>query len=138
MEKVSVVTEGEAHRATLEAGLVRCVIRRARSASSDAIADEMERLADRLKTLGPSATALILDVREAPGVAGPRSQAALTAIFIAYSRMKKRIAVVVGDDALKQLQLRRLLAESASRHSATFNDVTAAERWLAEDTHARE
>jgi hypothetical protein len=138
MEKVSVVTEGDAHRATLEGGLVRCVIRRARSASSDAIADEIERLAERLKPLAPTAAGIVLDVREAPGVAGPRSQAAVAAIFGAYARMRKRIAVVVGDDALKQLQMRRLLAESAPSHGVMFSDAADADRWIAADMHARQ
>lgn len=74
-----------------------------------------------------------LDMRDAPGVAGPKSIASMSSMMAAWAAARLRVAIlVVDDDAIKVLQLRRVVTEHAPKDARVFTSPDAAAEWLAE------
>ncbi len=134
----SVVAEGVNYRVVLDGAIVRIVVWRMPEVPSGEAAADFELATERVRAMAATSGALLLDAREAPKVAGPRTAAALGALFGAFAARKKRVAVVISDDALQQLQMRRLLSESIPQHGATFAELADAESWLASEANARQ
>lgn len=75
--------------------------------------------------------AVLLDVREAPSVAGPKSIAAMGALMAAWAASRLRIVILVNaDDALKSLQFSRTVTENAPRDARVMKDAAEAAKWL--------
>lgn len=89
------------------------------------IAEEAARLAGR------GVRAVLLDVRDAPAVAGPKTVASLAAMMATWSVARIRIAILVSDDAIKMLQFRRVVTENAPRDARVMTDPGEAKAWLA-------
>jgi len=99
------------------------------SAAGARNAEEMAAEAAKLPNRG--IREVILDLREAPGVAGPRTIEALGTMFARWAAAKVRIAVLISADPLKTLQFNRLVADHAPKHAfVTVNEVEAT-RWFA-------
>jgi hypothetical protein len=75
-------------------------------------------------------TSILYDATEAPPVAGPRTQAALEGLFRSCERKQVPFAIVYGDDAVRALQLRRLVTTCAPRHGCAVRDLAEAEAFL--------
>ena len=75
---------------------------------------------------------VLLDVREAPSIAGPKSIAAMGALMAAWAAAHLRIVILVNaDDALKSLQFSRTVMENAPRDARVMKDPAEAAKWLA-------
>ena len=72
---------------------------------------------------------LVFDLTEAPGIAGPKTQAAIGNILSPFEKMLVPIAVVVGSP-MQALQLGRLVSEHAVTMDAVCNSVPDAETGL--------
>ena len=76
--------------------------------------------------------AVLLDVSDAPSVAGPKSIASMGALMAAWAAARMRIVILVGpDDALKALQFTRAVTENAPRDARVVKDAAEAAKWLA-------
>ena len=98
------------------------------SASGARSADEM---ASHLRSLTTEKrNSLLLDLREAPAIAGPRTVETLSDLLRGCEKAGVRIAVILSGDAMQLLQFRRLVstfAPSAGRAAVT---VAEGEQWL--------
>jgi hypothetical protein len=76
--------------------------------------------------------AVLLDVKDAPAVAGPKSIASISVMMSAWAAARMRVAIFVGsDDAIKVLQFRRVVTEHAPRDARIITDAAEAAKWLA-------
>lgn len=75
--------------------------------------------------------AVLLDVREAPAVAGPKTLESLGAMMRGWATAHLRVAILVSDDPIKVLQFTRVMTENAPRGSRVLTDPLEAKRWLA-------
>jgi hypothetical protein len=124
-----VFAEGVNHRVVLEGTIVRMRVWKAPQIPSDDAAADFALLVERVIPLAAQTSALVLDVIDAPPVAGPKTQAALESLFAAFASRNKRVAIVTAGHALQQLQMRRLVSERAPRHGAVFTDAAEAARF---------
>ena len=125
------IAEGGNYRVVLEGPTVRIVVWRTPDVPSVEAAADFELASERVREMAATISALLLDVREAPKVAGPRTTAALTGLLAAFAARKKRVAVVCSADALQQLQFKRLVGEASAQYATIFGEVADAEQWLA-------
>jgi len=63
---------------------------------------------------------MMFDLREAPFIAGPRTEEALAQMLGAWAQAKKRAAIVISDAPMQQLQMKRLI----ERHNPKFGLAT--------------
>jgi hypothetical protein len=89
--------------------------------------------AESLKLAARGVRTVLLDVKDAPAVAGPKSIASISAMMAAWAAAKMKIAILVSDDPIKMLQFRRVVTEQAPRDACVFTDAAEAARWLASD-----
>jgi hypothetical protein len=76
--------------------------------------------------------AVLLDVKDAPAVAGPKSIASISSMMTAWAAARMRVAILVGaDDAIKALQFRRVVTETAPRDARVIIEPAEAAKWLA-------
>ncbi|MBN9164337.1 MAG: hypothetical protein BGO98_21745 [Myxococcales bacterium 68-20] len=98
------------------------------SASGARSADEM---AAHLRSLTTEKRkSLLLDLRDAPAIAGPRTVETLSDLLRGCEKAGVRIAVILSGDAMQLLQFRRLVstfAPSAGRAAVTLAE---GEQWL--------
>jgi hypothetical protein len=127
---MTVISETDQHLARLDDGILRCAIRRVPERSAADGADLFKTLAAKLKAQVTTADAFILDLREAPQVAGPQTAEVVGSLFQTFARYKRRVAVVTAQDPVQQLQMRRLITENAPRLGALFTDDAAAEAFV--------
>ena len=93
------------------------------------IAEEAARLPAR------GVRAVLLDVRDAPSIAGPKSIASMGALMAAWAAARLRIVILVApDDALKTLQFTRAATENAPRDARVMKDAAEAAKWLASNS----
>jgi hypothetical protein len=76
------------------------------------------------------ADGLILDLSAAPTVTGPKTQQALGEMLRIWQDARKPIALVVGRNAMQQLQLRRLIATFAAKDGILLDSVEEAQTWI--------
>lgn len=79
-----------------------------------------------------AAQGMLFDLTRAPAVTGPRTQQALGEMLTAFQASGKPIALVVGQQSIQQLQLRRLVSTYAAAHGSLFTSFDDASSWLAE------
>jgi hypothetical protein len=90
------------------------------------ISEEAGRLAGR------GVRAVLLDLRDAPAIAGPKSVASMGAMMAGFAAAHMRVAILVPpDDAMKVLQFSRVVTEHAPRDARVIKDATEATKWLA-------
>jgi hypothetical protein len=78
--------------------------------------------------------AILLDVVDAPAVAGPKTVASLGKMMAAWASARVKIAVLVDADPIKVLQFKRVLTENAPRDGRVLTDRLEAKTWLASVT----
>jgi hypothetical protein len=74
---------------------------------------------------------IVLDLRQAPPVSGPATQASLGRLLAACERAGVRVVALHGGEALAALQFGRLVRESAPRCGQVVRDVEQAEALVA-------
>lgn len=112
-------------------GLVRCRVWRRQDLSREDGARSAEMLAESLAALaadGARERAFVLDLVEAPP-AGPLTQRSLERVMMACARAGRRIAVVVSDDPLHLMQMRRIVGDHAKDVGRVFTNLESARRW---------
>jgi len=83
---------------------------------------------------GP-ADSMILDLIDAPPVAGPKTQGAIGEMLGAWESARRPIALVAGNDKVQALQLKRLAAQHAPRFCCVFVGLEAARDWMRQLGH---
>jgi hypothetical protein len=91
-----------------------------------------EFVAQRIHSDGAEYRSLVLDVREAPVVFGPKTSASLKLLFSGAEARRQRVAVVVSEAPLQGQQFRDLVRDCAPTFASVFRDEHRAVRWLGE------
>lgn len=112
-------------------GLVRCRVWRRPDLSREDGAKSADALAETLVQLAADTTkarSFVLDLLDAPP-AGPLTQRSLERIMAACAAAKRRIAVVVSEDPLHLMQMRRIVGDHAREVGRVFSDRESARLW---------
>ena len=132
---MTVLNEGSNYRVSLDGKVASAVIWKRPDLSAQEGAEAARELAVYMETLArkhaETATAAIVDLREAPPVAGPKTQAHVAAIMHAWELAGRRIAWIVGDSPLQQLQIKRLVREHSPRMGTVVTSIAEARAWIA-------
>lgn len=72
---------------------------------------------------------LILDVRKAPSITGPKTRAVIGASMKAWERSGLPVVVVVGNEPIKETQFTSLLREHAPTQGKVTRGYKEAEEW---------
>jgi len=91
-------------------------------------AAELTEAVTTLAIAGAQAAGIVLDVREAP-VPGPLTQQSIEKLMENSEQAGKRIAVLVSDDPLYMLPMRRIVGTGAPSQGRVFGDLDAARAW---------
>ena len=78
---------------------------------------------------GP-ALGFLFDLREAPKVTGPKTQASLEQIVGIWEAAARPIAIIVSPASMQRLQLTRIARDAGPRHAEVFIDFELARAWL--------
>ncbi len=99
------------------------------SADGARCAEEMTSLmraaAARMESLG-----MLFDLRDAPFIAGPRTEAAVTLMLTSWDQVRKRSCIIVSDNPMQQLQMKRLVEKHAPRFGFATPTLGGAQRHL--------
>jgi hypothetical protein len=76
------------------------------------------------------AHAAIFDVRDAPAEAAPGVQEAYVRLLASWEKAKRRVAIVVGTDAIQRLLMHRLSRDHAPKWSRVLTTTIEAKAWL--------
>ncbi len=90
----------------------------------------MEKISLFRKLARGGTAAMLLNLSEAPVVAGPRTQAALGEMLKAWQDESKPVAVVATSHSVQQLQLRRLIQTFAPSQGGLFGSADEANAWI--------
>jgi hypothetical protein len=85
----------------------------------------MRNAASRTESVG-----MLFDLRDAPFIAGPRTEAALTAMLASWDQARKRCVIVLSDNPMQQLQMKRLVEKHAPRYGLATPILADAQRHL--------
>jgi len=126
---------GEMFSITVDGPRAEIRIWRRTDIDSDTGAKNAARIAEEaLKMPGKGVRRVLLDVREAPPVAGPKSIASIGSMMAVWAKAGTRIAILVSEDPIKLLQFRRVVTENAPRDARVMTDANEAAKWLAATT----
>ena len=126
---------GEMFSITVDGPRAEIRIWRRPDIDSETGAQNAARVAEEAAKLpGRGVRRILLDVREAPPVAGPKSIASLSAMMAVWANARTRIAILVSDDPIRVLQFRRVVTEHAPRDARVMTDADEAAAWLASTT----
>jgi hypothetical protein len=132
---VTVLNEGTNYRVSLEGRVAQAVIWKRPDLTMQEGADSARELAVYMDTLAKkhaeTAAAAIVDLREAPPVAGPVTQSHLAAIMESWEQVGRRVAWIVGESPTQALQIKRLVREHAPRTGAVVTSPAEARAWIA-------
>jgi hypothetical protein len=90
----------------------------------------MEKISLFRKLAGGGTAAMLLDLSQAPVVAGPKTQAAIGEMLKAWQDESKPVAVVGTTHSIQQLQLRRLIQTFAPSQGGLFGSAEEAAAWI--------
>lgn len=77
----------------------------------------------------PDVTGLIVDVRDAPAIAGPKTRACVSELCADWELAERPVAFVVGDQPIKEVQFQGIVSKSAPCWGRVVRAVTEGERW---------
>lgn len=72
----------------------------------------------------------VLDLREAPPVAGPSTRETLGRILELWSKTHRRSAFIAAEHATHRLQLASIVSDFAPSHGTVCNNEDEAETWI--------
>jgi hypothetical protein len=134
----SILEEGDNYRVELDAGVAVCTV----WSRPDLDFETGAQLAAQKVTLcrslaaGP-ALGFLFDLREAPKVTGPKTQASLELIVGIWEAAARPIAIIVNPASMQKLQLTRIARDAGPRHAEVFIDFELAREWLQRRLPAR-
>jgi hypothetical protein len=82
-----------------------------------------------LRVLARRCKGLVFDVRDAPPVVGPKTEAALGAVLELFAGVRKRTCFLVSANPVQQLQFKRLIASRGSNRGRVETDPETARNW---------
>lgn len=74
---------------------------------------------------------VVLDIREAPPIAGPKTSSLLGALLRTFEGSRVKLAIVIADDPMQRLQFGRLVTSYAPTVAVVTNEIAEASRWAA-------
>jgi hypothetical protein len=129
-----IIAQGENYEISSDAHqVVQCRVWRRKDLDSDAGARCAEEMLAHLERLAesPGTRGFVYDLREAPGVAGPRTQAAIGRTLTVWAQAGRRTAIVVGEVSLRRLQMQRIVSEQVcDEDGAVFDEPDEAVAWI--------
>jgi hypothetical protein len=132
---VTLLNEGTNYRVSLDGKVANVVVWKRPDLSMAEGAEAARELAIYMDMLArkhaDTAVSAIVDVREAPPVAGPVTQGHLAAIMTSWERAARKVAWIVGDSPTQQLQLKRLVREHSPRTGTVVTSGGEARAWIA-------
>jgi hypothetical protein len=78
----------------------------------------------------PGAAGGVLDLREAPPVAGPSTRQILGRILALWVAKQRRCAFIAAEHATQRLQLASIVHDFAPSHAMVCNNEEEAEAWI--------
>ncbi len=128
---VVVYAEGGNYRIELDQSTAYCrVWSRPDVDSQTGAGFALEKIAHFQALARGQAECMILDLMDAPPVAGPKTQEALGEMLAAWEVTRRPIALVVGDNKVQLLQLKRLVVSHAPQCGRVFSSLALARDWL--------
>jgi hypothetical protein len=132
---VAPYAKGPNYAADVDRGLVLMRVWRRPDLSDEEgarCAQEMAELLDRLAR-GPRtlASAVLLDLRDAPPAVGPKTQDLIGRMVQSWEQAGRRFALLVGEDPVQGMQLRLLVKKRAPHVARVFSSLAEARRWTA-------
>lgn len=122
--------EGDNFLLEIADGIAHCRVWKRPDVDSTEGAQFASRLREALTSIdNEQAHGAILDLSDAPAVAGPITQEHLSRILVWWELSHRRIAVIVGDQAIKVIQITRLVKENAPNQGRTFATVDEGKGW---------
>jgi hypothetical protein len=91
----------------------------------------VEIAAEGAKLPGRGVREIVLDLRDAPGIAGPKTTEALGGMLAKWGAARLRIAILITDDPLKTLQFKRLVTDHAPKNAIVTTNAADAAKWFA-------
>lgn len=79
---------------------------------------------------------LLFDLRKAPSVTGPKTQAALAAMLVPWERACKPVALLLGPSPMQSLQMKRLVGDACLTVVEVFQAEDEAVAWLEKEMPA--
>ena len=128
--------EGGNYRFDLDGGVAKCRVWRRPDVDGETGAEFAREKVAHFEALakGP-ARAMVFDLRDAPPVTGPKTQEALGQMFAPFERAGRRIAVLVGPNAIQQLQMSRLVDSTAPSQGQVFTTESEAIAFARHERH---
>ena len=118
---------GENYRVVLEEAHAVVTVWRRPDLDSATGARNANEMVAHLRKLTPQLATLILDLREAPVVAGPKTVETLGELLRGCEKSGVRVAVVLSGDPMQLLQFRRLVATYSPTKGKVAVSLTEAE-----------
>lgn len=128
----SAYAEGGNYRIEVRGPIAHCVVwKRPDVDSAQGAQFAREKIAHFTKLAEARATiGMVFDLRDAPPVIGPQTQEAIAMMLDAFAAAEKRIAVIVGPQAVQRLQLSRLVSDVAGAHGHVAMTDEEAEKFV--------
>ena len=118
---------GENYSIELEATHAKAKVWRRPDLDSSAGAADAQGMVKQLKLLAATLTTLVLDLREAPSVAGPKTVETMEELFATCEKLRVKVAIVLSEDPLQLLQFRRLAETHAPQFGMVSTNLEAVE-----------
>jgi len=118
---------GENFSIAVDGGHALAAVWRRPDLDSAAGARSANELTFHLRKLTPQLKSLVLDLRDAPVVAGPKTVETLGELLRGCEKASVRVAVVLSGDPMQLLQFRRLVATYAPTEGKAVVSLTDAE-----------
>jgi hypothetical protein len=106
-------------------------VRRRPDLDTNAGAEDAQEMVDAILVLAASGVdALVLDIMDAPPIAGPRTMLSLEALLRGWADGGGRVVVTIGTSAVQRLQMECLVTLVGSTAVRVMGSVDAAVSWL--------
>jgi len=128
---------GDNFRIVVDGGRATVTIWRRPDLDSATGARNANEMAAHVRTLTPEISALMLDLREAPLVAGPKTVDTLSELLRGCEKAGVPVAVVLSGDAMQLLQFRRLVTTYAPTRGKVAVSTAEADAHLARKASSR-
>lgn len=124
---------GTNHVLEVRAGVVHVEVGDAKNLTFEQGADAARGLSDDLlqvlELTNQFMRGLIIDVRKAPSITGPKTRAVVGLSVAAWERAGLPVVFVVGDEPIKETQFTSLLREHAPTQGKVTHGYQEAESW---------
>jgi hypothetical protein len=88
--------------------------------------------------INPQVGGLIIDVRDAPTIAGPKTRGVVGDLFEKWELTARPVAIVVGNEPIKEVQFQQIVSKAAPRWGRVVARYEDGERWCRNEDSARD